>query len=213
MRQGAMRCQRRGHRSQPGSTGIGSGPLMLYAQIHLTLPAWVHDAIDLARAYPRDDDKVALAIELSRHNIDARSGGPFGAAVFGPDDRVIAIGVNRVLQQSCSVAHAETMAYMLAQQRTQRSRLNESGGPITLATSAQPCCQCYGATFWAGIDRLLIGARSEDVMGLTEFDEGPLPADWIGELERRGIAVVRDVHRDEACAVLRAYGEQGGEFY
>jgi tRNA(Arg) A34 adenosine deaminase TadA len=186
---------------------------MLYAQIHLTLPAWVHEAIDTARAYPGDADKVALAIELSRLNIEANTGGPFGAAVFGPDDRVIAVGVNRVLPHNCSLAHAETMAYMLAQQRTQRSRLNEQGGPIVLATSAQPCCQCYGATFWAGIDALLIGARSEDVMRLTEFDEGPLPQDWIGELERRGIAVSRDLHREAACEVLRAYGERGGEFY
>jgi len=191
---------------------------MLLAQLHLTLPIWVHDAVDLARIYASDEDKVALAIELSRHNIEARSGGPFGAVVFGPEDRIIAIGVNRVLPQHCSLAHAETMAYMLAQQRTQRSRLNlddagECLGPITLATSSQPCCQCYGATFWAGIDRLLIGARSEDVMALTEFDEGPLPADWTGELERRGIAVVRDVHRDAACDVLRSYGRQGGEFY
>ena len=85
-------------------------------------------------------------------------------------------------------------------------------GPITLATSAQPCCQCYGATIWAGIDRLLIGARSEDVEALTEFDEGPLPADWIGELERRGIAVVRDLHRDAACAVLRDYGQSGPHY-
>ena len=45
-------------------------------------------------------------------------------------------------------------------------------------------------------------------MRLTEFDEGPLPADWVGELERRGIAVVRDLHRDAACDVLRAYGAQ-----
>jgi len=186
---------------------------MLYAQIHLTLPAWVHEAIDTTRAYPGDADKVALAIELSRLNIEADTGGPFGAAVFGPDDRVIAVGVNRVLPHNCSLAHAETMAYMLAQQRTQRARLNELGGPIVLATSAQPCCQCYGATFWAGIDALLIGARSEDVMRLTEFDEGPLPQDWIGELERRGIAVNRDLHRDAACDVLRAYGERGGEFY
>lgn len=186
---------------------------MLYAQIHLTLPAWVHDAVDAARAYPGDGDKVALAIELSRLNIEARTGGPFGAAVFGPDDRVIAIGVNRVLPHNCSLAHAETMAYMLAQQRTQRARLNEHGGPIVLATSAQPCCQCYGATFWAGIDALLIGARAEDVMRLTEFDEGPLPQDWVGELERRGIAVTRDLHREAACEVLRAYGASGGEFY
>ena len=102
--------------------------------------------------------------------------------------------------------------------RTQRPRLNRNAGgatvgPITLASSSQPCCQCYGATVWAGIDRLLIGARAEDVMALTEFDEGPLPADWVGELNARGIEVVRDIQRDAACAVLRAYGELGGQRY
>jgi tRNA(Arg) A34 adenosine deaminase TadA len=191
---------------------------MLYAQVHLTLPAWVHDAVDPARAFASDEEKVALAIALSRMNLEARSGGPFGAAVFGPDHRVIALGVNRVLPHACSVAHAEMMAYMLAQQRTQRARLNRDDadrpiGPITLATSSQPCCQCYGATVWAGIDHLIIGARAEDVMGLTEFDEGPLPADWVGELERRGIAVTRDVLRDDARAVLAAYGAAGGARY
>ena len=191
---------------------------MLYAQVHLTLPAWVHEAVDTSRAYPSDAEKVALAVELSKRNIEANSGGPFGAAVFGPDDRIIAVGVNRVVPHACSVAHAEMMAYMLAQGRTQRQRLNRDAddnaiGPITLATSSQPCCQCYGATVWAGIDRLLIGARAEDVEALTEFDEGPLPADWVGELQSRGIAVVRDLERDAARAVLRAYGESGGTRY
>ena len=184
---------------------------MLLAQLHLTLPVWVHDIADRA-LYVTDDDRVELAIALSRSNVDARSGGPFGAAVFDGEGRLIAVGVNRVLQQNCSLAHAESMAFMLAQQRMQRARLNdtkpgEARGHITLATSAQPCCQCYGATFWAGIDRLLIGARSEDVMALTEFDEGPLPADWVGELERRGIAVVRDLQRvigDEAREQFQA---------
>ena len=186
---------------------------MLYAQVHLTLPAWIHEYVDTTIAYPGDAAKVALAIELSRHNVEQRSGGPFGAVVFGPDDRVIAAGVNRVVPQTTSLAHAENMAYMLAQQRLQTPRLNSALTPITLATSAQPCCQCYGATVWAGIDRLLIGARAEDVMALTEFDEGPLPADWVGELERRGIEVVRDLQRELACAVLRAYGESGGDQY
>jgi tRNA(Arg) A34 adenosine deaminase TadA len=191
---------------------------MLLAQVHLTLPVWVHDAVDASRAYASDADKVALAIALSRGNVEHGSGGPFGAVVFGADDRIIAVGVNRVLPQTCSVAHAEMMAYMLAQQRTQRARLNldddgRAVGPITLATSSQPCCQCYGATIWAGIDRLLIGARAEDVMALTPFDEGPLPADWIGELEKRGIAVTRDIERDAACDVLRAYGSGGGGKY
>ena len=187
---------------------------MLYAQVHLTLPAWVHDAVHASAQYADDADKVALAIELSRMNIEAATGGPFGAVVFGPDDRIISVGVNRVLPQNTSLAHAENMAYMLAQQRLQTARLNERiGGRVTLATSSQPCCQCYGATVWAGIDRLLIGARAEDVMELTEFDEGPLPADWIGELNKRGIEVVRDLNRDAACEVLRAYGTQGGERY
>jgi tRNA(Arg) A34 adenosine deaminase TadA len=186
---------------------------MLYAQVHLTLPAWVHDHVDTAIAYPGDAPKVALAIELSRLNVEHRSGGPFGAAVFGPDDRIIAVGVNRVVPHTTSLAHAENMAYMLAQQRLQTHRLNDILKPVTLATSSQPCCQCYGATVWAGIDRLLIGASAEDVMELTAFDEGPLPADWIGELNKRGIEVVRGLHRDEARAVLRTYGESGGDHY
>ena len=191
---------------------------MLYAQVHLTLPAWVHETVDASASYAGDAGKVALAIELSRINIEANTGGPFGAAVFGPDDRIIAVGVNRVVPHACSVAHAEMMAYMLAQGRTQRLRLNRDAddnaiGPITLATSSQPCCQCYGATVWAGIDRLLIGARSEDVEELTEFDEGPLPADWVGALNARGIEVVRDIERDAARAVLRMYGETGGAKY
>ena len=186
---------------------------MLYAQVHLTLPAWIHEAIDSQRAYPGDAAKVALAIELSRLNVEAETGGPFGAAVFGPDDRIISAAVNRVVPHSTSLAHAENMAYMLAQQRLQSPRLNAVLSPVTLATSSQPCCQCYGATIWAGIDRLLIGASAADVEELTPFDEGPLPADWAGELNRRGIEVVQGLNRDAARAVLHRYGQSDGARY
>jgi tRNA(Arg) A34 adenosine deaminase TadA len=186
---------------------------MIPAQLHLTLPLWLRDKMDEARLYADDDAKVALAIELALGNVENRGGGPFGAAVFTGEGRLVAVGVNRVVPQNCSVAHAEMMAYMLAQQRLQRFRLNEDGAKFILATSAQPCCQCYGATVWAGIDEQLIGARSEDVEELTEFDEGPLPADWIGELEKRGIAVRRDIRRDEARGVFVRYSELGGAAY
>jgi tRNA(Arg) A34 adenosine deaminase TadA len=186
---------------------------MLYAQIHLTLPAWVHELAPDGVVYAGDQAKMQLAIELSRRNIDAGSGGPFGAAIFDSRDRLLSVGVNRVVPQSCSVAHAEMMAFMTAQARTQRFRLNEGEDNVTLATSSQPCCMCYGASFWAGIDTLLIGARAEDVMSLTEFDEGPLPADWVGELEARSIRVRRDILRESACAVLRHYSESAGAAY
>jgi tRNA(Arg) A34 adenosine deaminase TadA len=186
---------------------------MLYAQTHLTLPPWVHSEVDAQRRYEDDEAKVALAIQLSHRNVEHGSGGPFGAAVFDGEGRLVSVGVNRVVPQTCSVAHAEMMAYMTAQSRTQQARLNENGGKYVLATSAQPCCMCYGATFWAGIDELLIGASAADVMELTEFDEGPLPADWAGELQNRGIVVRQGILREAAREVLRIYSSGGGKHY
>jgi tRNA(Arg) A34 adenosine deaminase TadA len=182
---------------------------MLYAQIHLTLPAWVHEEVDATRNYPDAESRMALAIDLARRNVSHRSGGPFGAAVFNDAGRLIGIGVNRVVPAQCSVAHAEILALACSQQRVQRYRLNETGERITLAASAQPCAMCYGALFWAGIDELLVAANSDDVQTLAGFDEGPLPNDWVGELEKRGIRVQRELMRDDARDVLRSYGENG----
>src|SRR5690606_4775617 len=120
------------------------GAPMIYAQLHLTLPAWIGEVAEYGQVYEDDASKLRLAITLSRLNIEHESGGPFGAAVFNSRQQLVAVGVNRVIPQSCSVAHAEMMAYMTAQARTQRHRLNEGEPGITLATSSQPCCMCYG---------------------------------------------------------------------
>ena len=40
---------------------------MLPIQIHLTLPPWLGDVADTARRYLTDEERVGLAIELSRH--------------------------------------------------------------------------------------------------------------------------------------------------
>lgn len=186
---------------------------MIYAQVHLTLPAWVSSDIDPLTRFDDDDARMRFVAGLARKNVELGTGGPFGAAIFDGEGRLVSVGVNRVMPQNCSLAHAEIMAFLTAQQRLQRFRLNEDGGRYILVTSAQPCCQCYGASFWAGIDEMHIGARAEDVMTLTEFDEGPLPADWIGELEKRGVAVKRDLLRDECRDVLAFYSANGGANY
>lgn len=185
---------------------------VLPLQLALNLPAWVAEVADASRSYVTDEERVGLAIALAEQNVARSDGGPFGAAVFDEAGQLIAAGINRVVPQNCSLAHAEIVAYMAAQQRLQRYRLNEQGGRYVLATSAQPCCQCYGATVWAGVDALLIGARSEDVEALAGFDEGPLPEDWIGQLERRGIAVRRDILRERARAVLADYARVGTSY-
>jgi tRNA(Arg) A34 adenosine deaminase TadA len=186
---------------------------MLYTKIELALPAWVHQEVDTQALYTDDETRIALAISLARRNVEMQTGGPFGAAIFSGEGRLIAAGVNRVVPQTCSVAHAEMMAFMSAQARMQRFRLNDDGARYVLATSAQPCSMCYGASIWAGIDELLIGARAEDVMELSEFDEGPLPTDWVGELEKRGIRVRRDVLRQTAREVFMLYRASHGAAY
>lgn len=183
------------------------------AELKLALPAWIDDEVGATRVYADAQTRVDLAIRLALRNIEEGSGGPFGAAVFDADGGLVAAGVNLVLPQHCSAAHAEVVAFSAAQARLGRARLNEDGRRYQLATSAQPCCMCYGASFWAGIDELLIGARSEDVMELSEFDEGPLPADWIGELAKRGIAVRRDLLREAARGVFVRYAELNGARY
>ncbi len=182
-------------------------------EIRIALPAWIDDEIDPARVYTDDHARVGLAIRLALRNIEERTGGPFGAAIFDGEGRLVAAGVNVVLAQHCSAAHAEIVAFAAAQARMQRARLNEDGQRYVLATSAQPCAMCYGASFWAGIDEILIGARSSDVAELGGFDEGPLPANWIGEIAKRGVAVSCDIRREEARAVLRRYVELGGARY
>jgi tRNA(Arg) A34 adenosine deaminase TadA len=187
----------------------------LYTSVSLSLPDWVHEwSGNLARTYSSDEDKMRLAIQLSMKNVEASTGGPFGAAIFNSDTgEVVSIGVNRVVPLYNSTAHAEMMAFMLAQHRLQNHRLNALQHHFVMATSAQPCAMCYGASVWAGINRILIGARREDVESLTEFDEGPMPRNWIQGLQRRGISVDRDILRKEACDVLREYERKTGQSY
>ena len=178
-----------------------------------TLPDWTGKAVDFSRRYAGHDAQIDLAIDLSRRNVEHATGGPFGAAVFDDAGGLVAVGVNRVEPLASSLAHAEIMALVLAQHKLGRARLNADGRRYTLAASAQPCCQCYGAMVWAGIDTLLVGARAADTESLAGFDEGPLPEDWAGELARRGIDVVRDLRREDARAVLAGWAARGGTRY
>jgi tRNA(Arg) A34 adenosine deaminase TadA len=171
----------------------------------LSMPRWLES---FTQGYGRDfsspEKRMDFAIALSAENVRMSSGGPFGAAVFGiEDERLISCGVNVVENMSAAVAHAEIMALSLAQQALECHDLGPAG--LELASSAQPCLMCYGATIWSGIRSLLVGARGSDVESITGFDEGPVPENWVAELEKRGIRVTRDLLRSDACAVLRSY--------
>ena len=188
---------------------------MRFPQVTLRLPDWVENMLSgEEQIYPAVEDRMRLAIELSRSNIHHGTGGPFGAAIFeGETGRLLAPGVNLVSALDCSVFHAEMVAIMVAQRIIADFDLGGPGRPpYELVASTEPCAMCLGATPWSGVRHLVCGAREEDAEEIG-FDEGAKPAEWVPTLERRGISVERDVLRDEAVSVLREYAESGGEIY
>ncbi len=161
-----------------------------------------------------NEKKVGLAIRLARANVVKKTGGPFGAAVFTNRGRLVSVGVNCVLGQRSSVAHAEIMAIMLAQRTLGASRLDKKGeGGFVLASSAQPCAMCLGALVWSGVSSLAYGAPRADVEEMAGFDEGPYPDGWRRQLRLRGITVSGGVLRRRAVSVLRMYRQRGGVLY
>lgn len=164
---------------------------------------------------PTLEERVRFVIDLAKENTKRATGGPFGAAIFEQDSgKLIGIGVNRVVPDQCSIAHAEMMAFAMAQQKLGVFDLGGPGLPAhELVTSAQMCIMCYGATFWSGVRRVVCAASTDDVHELTGFDEGPVPVDWRQQLEKRGIEVREGILRDEARAVLRAYQAANGTIY
>lgn len=188
---------------------------MRQRKIVLELPGWIGPFI--ARRGPAFDSieaRMRLAIELARQNIEHGTGGPFGAAIFEADSgRLVSVGVNLVETSDCSIAHAEMVAIALAQQTIGSYDLGGEGRPFhELVTSTEPCAMCLGAIPWSGVRRVLCGARGENACEIG-FDEGAKPADWPGELRKRGIEVARDILREEAQAVLRQYARMGGTIY
>jgi tRNA(Arg) A34 adenosine deaminase TadA len=187
---------------------------MRFPAVSLRLPTWIEEAVpDPARAYPAVEERMRLVIELARQNVRRKTGGPFGAAVFDlRTHRLLAPGVNLVVPATCSVAHAEIVAISVAQQLVGSHDLGREQPGYELVSSVAPCAMCLGAIPWSGVRRVVSGAREEDARRIG-FDEGIKPADWVGALERGGIAVVEGVCRDEAARVLQEYAVSGGLIY
>lgn len=176
----------------------------------IRVPSWVDEVVQTFPQLHTEAQQLQLTIALAAENVK-RGGSPFGAAVFAQGGVLIAAGVNCVLSSGLSIAHAEIVALMNAQHRVAQEP-SLPPGPYSLISSAEPCCQCFGALIWAGIDRLVYGASRADVEAIG-FDEGPKPERWCEVLRQKGIAVVEEQLRDQALAPLRLYAERGGPIY
>lgn len=184
------------------------------AVIHIEYPDWVNAIVDWDRRYPTDEDRMRVAIAVSRKNVESRTGGPFGAAIFeSKSGRLVAVGMNSVVRLNNCALHGEMVAFMMAQRRLGLFTLNGAGMPMhELHTSCEPCAMCLGATLWSGVRRVVYGAAREDASRL-KFEEGPVFTESYTYLEDRGISITRHVLRDEARAVLELYRSHSGKIY
>ena len=180
--------------------------------VTLELPDWLDDATAAFEGCNSDAERMAGVIDLARRNVDAGTGGPFSAAIFDTGSgRLIAAGVNVVVPTNAAIAHAEAMAVAAAGQARGSFDLS-AHGPTSMFASTEPCVMCMGVTVWSGVSRLVCAGRDEDAREIG-FDEGPKHPDWVAALEKRGIAVERDLERSSSVEVLRHYLATGGDIY
>jgi tRNA(Arg) A34 adenosine deaminase TadA len=186
----------------------------LHPIVHVEYPDWVDSVVQWDRIYSSDHDRMRLAIDVSRANVEHATGGPFGAAIFeSQSGRVVAVGMNSVVRLNNCTLHGELMAFMMAQQRVGSFSLNGPQLPAhELFTSCEPCAMCLGGALWSGVQRVVYGAGRDDASRLN-FEEGPVFPESYQYLEDRGIKIVRNVLRDEALAVLELYRAKSGKIY
>ena len=177
-------------------------------------PDWVDSVVDWDHRYASDEDRMRLAIALSRENVVRGTGGPFGAAVFEAESgAVVAVGMNSVVRLNNCTLHGEMVAFMMAQARLGCFSFRSQSGPTyERVTSCEPCAMCLGATLWSGVRRVVCGAHRDDARRL-DFEEGPVFPESHAYLEARGVRIVHGVLRDEANAVLELYRAQEGIIY
>ncbi len=110
------------------------------------------------------EDFMAEAIKLSRESVK-NGGGPFGAVIV-KNNKIIAVASNRVTIDNDPTAHAEVSAIRIAAKKLNTFDL--SGCEIY--TSCEPCPMCFGAVYWARLDKLYFGNSKTDAKNIG-FDD------------------------------------------
>ncbi len=111
-----------------------------------------------------NEELMRRAIELSENSV-RNGGGPFGA-VIAKDGVIVAEGSNKVTIDNDPTAHAEVCTIRNACQKLDTFDL--SG--CVIYTSCEPCPMCFGAIYWAHLDKIYYANDRKDA-GKIGFDD------------------------------------------
>jgi len=129
-----------------------------------------------------DQSLLSRAIALSREQMRAGKGGPFGAVIADSNGKIIAEGWNCVTSGNDPTAHAEVTAIRRA--CTALERFDLKGHVIY--SSCEPCPMCLAAIYWARLDRLVF-ANSRDDAAAIGFDDAAIYDEIPKPIEARSI--------------------------
>lgn len=140
------------------------------------------------------EDFMQEAISLSAKNIVEKNWGPFGAVIV-KDGQIVGRGYNHVVANTDPTAHGEVMAIRDACKNLWTFDLHG----CEIYTSCEPCPMCFGAIYWARIDKIYYANTEKDAYDIwfddeifyDEFskpiNERKIPSEQIGYSEARAV--------------------------
>ncbi len=125
------------------------------------------------------------AIQLAIEQMEAGSGGPFGALIV-KNNQLIAEGFNEVTSSSDPTAHAEIQAIRKACKKLGGFQLEG----CELYTSCEPCPMCLGAIYWARPARVYFAASRWDA-AKAGFDDDFIYKEIPQDFDKRQIPFIQ----------------------
>lgn len=156
-------------------------------------------------AHPADETLLRRSFDVARR-AQEHGNHPFGAILVGPGGEVLIESENGYLPDRDMTAHAER----LLATRASRAYRPDFLASCTLYSSAEPCAMCAGATYWAGIGRVVYALGERRLKEITgDHPENPtldVPCRVVLEGGQRRVEVVGPLLEDEGAALhLRAW--------
>ena len=155
-------------------------------------------------AHPADETLLRLSFDVARR-AQEHGNHPFGAILVGPGGEVLIESENGYLPDRDMTAHAER----LLATRASRAYRPDFLASCTLYSSAEPCAMCAGATYWAGIGRVVYALGERRLKEITgDHPENPtleLPCRTVFAAGQRPTEVVGPLLEDEGAALHEAF--------
>ncbi|MDO6443104.1 MULTISPECIES: nucleoside deaminase [unclassified Marinobacter] len=135
---------------------------------------------------------------------------PFAAMLVDGDGNVVMEQGNAYLPDQDMTGHAERVLMTRASKTWRPDYLAK----CTMYVSAEPCCMCAGAAYWAGLGRLVYGLSEHQLKMITgNHPENPtldLPCRQVFASGQREVEVIGPVLEREAAKVHETFWQNHG---